>query len=379
MKYMGSKRAMLKNGLGHLLDETLVGRQRFVDLFCGSGAVSSFVAQRAAIPVLASDLQQYAVTLTNAVIERTVPFSTDTHWNAWIKRATQWLQKNAVACELTADPCMVTNARSEQLTWVMKTRTDCALLDDHSPISKAYGGYYYSARQALAIDALRKTLPTQHAVPALAALVAAASRCAAAPGHTAQPFSTTESSLPHLIHAWKKDIFKETKAAFDLFANCKSQVIGNATVQDAFNVTEELVEGDLVFVDPPYSEVQYSRFYHVLEAVAQGEVSDVSGTGRYPPLSDRPQSNYCLKTSVIDEFDRLMLGVALSGAEAIVTFPAGESSNGLSGSIVEELSNQYFSVKTKKVASVFSTLGGNRTSRAARQNTTELILHLIPK
>lgn len=379
MKYMGSKRAMLKNGLGHLLDETLVGRQRFVDLFCGSGAVSSFVAQRAAIPVLASDLQQYAVTLTNAVIERTTHFNSNAHWNAWIERATQLLKKNAVAFELASEPCSIANERSEQLPWVMKTRANCALLDDQHPISKAYGGYYYSARQALAIDALRKTLPTQHTVPALAALVAAASRCAAAPGHTAQPFSTTESSLPHLVHAWKKDIFKETKAAFDLFANCKSQVKGNAMVQDAFNVTEELKEGDLVFVDPPYSEVQYSRFYHVLEAIAKGEVSDVSGTGRYPPLSDRPQSNYCLKTSVFDEFDRLMLGIALSGAEAIVTFPAGECSNGLSGSMVEELSNQYFSVKTKKVASVFSTLGGNRTSRAARQSTIELILHLIPK
>lgn len=378
MKYMGSKRAMLKNGLGHLLDETLIGRNRFVDLFCGSGAVSSFVAQRAAIPVLASDLQQYAVTLTNAIIERTTHFNTETHWEAWIERADQWLEKNAIAVDPASKPDMVTHKRSDQLTWVMKTRTDCALLDN-APIAKAYGGYYYSARQALTIDALRRTLPIKHAVPALAALIAAASRCAAAPGHTAQPFSTTESSLPHLIHAWQKDVFKETKTAFDLFANCRSQIKGNAIVQDAFDVTEELVEGDLVFVDPPYSEVQYSRFYHVLEAIAKGSVSDVSGTGRYPPLSDRPQSNYCLKTSVVDEFDRLMLGIALSGAEAIVTFPAGECSNGLSGSMVEELTDQYFSVKARKVASVFSTLGGNTTSRAARKNTTELILHLVPK
>lgn len=379
MKYMGSKRAMLKNGLGHLLDETLVGRRRFVDLFCGSGAVSSFVAQRAAIPVLASDLQQYAVTLTNAVIERTAPFKTDAHWSSWVDGATQWLKANSVDFESVSEPCVTISKRPEQLTQVIKTRASCALLSQRHPITKAYGGYYYSARQALTIDALRKTLPTQHAVPALAALVAAASRCAAAPGHTAQPFSTTDSSLPHLMHAWQKDILKETKTAFDLFASYRSQVKGSAVVQDAFNLTEELLEGDLVFVDPPYSEVQYSRFYHVLEAVAQGSVSNVSGTGRYPPLSDRPQSSYCLKTSVIDEFDRLMLGIALSGAEAIVTFPAGESSNGLSGSIVEELSNQYFSVKTKKVASVFSTLGGNRTTRAARQNTTELVLHLIPK
>ena len=124
MKYMGSKRAMLKNGLGHLLDETLVGRQRFVDLFCGSGAVSSFVAQRAAIPVLASDLQQYAVTLTNAIIERTSHFNTDIHWKAWIERADLWLKENAVAIDPAPKPYMVRHERSDQLTWVMQTRTD---------------------------------------------------------------------------------------------------------------------------------------------------------------------------------------------------------------------------------------------------------------
>lgn len=83
MKYMGSKRAMLTNGLGHLIEEKARGRSRFVDLFCGSGAVSAFVAQRAKLPVLASDLQEYATTLTEAVICRTGSFDAIVTTESW--------------------------------------------------------------------------------------------------------------------------------------------------------------------------------------------------------------------------------------------------------------------------------------------------------
>jgi integrase len=46
MKYMGSKRAMLQNGLGTLLEQEIVGAKRFVDLFTGSSAVALHVAQK---------------------------------------------------------------------------------------------------------------------------------------------------------------------------------------------------------------------------------------------------------------------------------------------------------------------------------------------
>ena len=58
MKYMGSKRSMLLDGLGDLLANNALKTTRFVDLFAGSGAVSIHVATKYEIPVIASDLQQ---------------------------------------------------------------------------------------------------------------------------------------------------------------------------------------------------------------------------------------------------------------------------------------------------------------------------------
>ena len=55
MKYMGSKRAMLQNGLGDLLDREAAGAHRFVDLFAGSGSVAIHIARKFPIPVLAFD------------------------------------------------------------------------------------------------------------------------------------------------------------------------------------------------------------------------------------------------------------------------------------------------------------------------------------
>ena len=268
--------------------------------------------------------------------------------------------------------------RAEALDWIARTRALCNSLDTRYPLTIAYGGYYYSATQAIAIDALRATANAQDG-SSLAALIAAASCCAAAPGHTAQPFSTKKGGLPHLLNAWHKDIFTEARQALGRLLQRKSLIRGSAVVRDAFRMTSKLKLGDLVFVDPPYSEVQYSRFYHVLEAVAKGHVSAVSGVGRYPQISERPQSKYCRTQTVVGEIDRLMMGIAISGAQAIVTFPAGNSSNGLSGELVEAMSDQYFHVRTRKVTSVFSTLGGGRSNRGARQDTTELILHLVPK
>ena len=73
MKYMGSKRAMLQNGLGELLGRQVLNAPRFVDLFAGAGSVAIHVARKFPISVLAFDLQSYSAVLTSAVVGRQTP------------------------------------------------------------------------------------------------------------------------------------------------------------------------------------------------------------------------------------------------------------------------------------------------------------------
>src|SRR5208282_4532117 len=148
---------------------------------------------------------------------------------------------------------------------------------------------------------------------------------------------------------------------------------------DANEAAASIAEGDLAFIDPPYSGVHYSRFYHVLETIARGRCSDVSGAGRYPAADERPRSRYSLKSESSAALNDLFVAIASRGGKAIVTFPQRGCSNGLSGRIVIALAGNHFKTEQHWVASKFSTLGGNNDHRNARRSTRELILVLRPR
>jgi len=376
---MGSKSAMLRNGLGELLSEQVPVKSRFFDLFCGSGSVAGHVAQQFDIPVIAGDLQKYAVVLAAAQVEQTVTFSSNSVWTSWQRKANVWLGDNLQSLEVACQMSDLSGSVCEMRRTVSLARDFCGGLSSAFSLSRAYGGYYYSPLQAMYLDALRFTLPRKHSVAALAALISASSTCAAAPGHTAQPFGTKDSALPHLATAWLKDLPLCTQKEFEKNSTKIAKRKGSALQNDAETLTEKMRDGDIAFIDPPYSEVQYSRFYHVLEAIALGCAGEVSGSGRYVSILQRPQSKFSRTTQSSNAFEELMRRVSASGADALVTFPAGNASNGLSGLRVEEISDKYFCVKKRKITSTFSTLGGNAISRSARQSTTELILHLVQK
>ncbi len=372
---MGSKRWMLSNGLGHLLDELVPQSKRFVDLFAGSGAVSYHVASKIPIPVFACDLQKFSVILTRAVIGRRNELKTKRLWQQWHKRAEKIVKKKNIP-------------NNNKLTQAdVKEYRDWSERQTSFPITKAYGGHYFSPEQAIWIDSMRKTLPKKapNRTVALAALIQAASQCAASPGHTAQPFQPTRTAKKFLIESWSKNIAKRTKAALDELSDICAQRVGRAQVTDANKAAKQLRKDDLVFIDPPYSGVHYSRFYHVLETIARGKCGPVSGVGRYPLPSKRPRSSYSVKTESTSTFQKLLETISKKNARAIVTFPDHECSNGLSGKEARKIAKKYFRVEEKTVISKFSTLGGTQdhedigNGRAARQNAKELILILSPR
>lgn len=375
MKYMGSKRTMLQNGLGELLAQELKNAPRFVDLFAGSGSVAIHVAQGWPIPVLAFDLQSYSEVLTAAVVQRQTRLLWQPIWDKWLQRADGRYKVYQIPIISKITPASVASIRK----WCDQ--------QSELPITKAYGGHYFSAQQAVWIDSLRATLPPQKPAKtvALAALIQAASQCAAAPGHTAQPFQPTNTAKRFIEEAWNRDIVEKTKSVFRTLADQFAQQIGQAQVADANQAAQQLQKGDLVFIDPPYSGVHYSRFYHVLETIAQGSCGEVTGVGRYPARELRPYSKYSVSSEAAQTLDDLLKNIASHQATAIVTFPDHDCSNGLSGRSVHETASKYFLVSQQKVASKFSTLGGtgddrgNEAGRSARKQAQELILVLRPK
>ncbi len=340
---MGSKRAMLLNGLGTLLEREIVDADRFVDLFTGSAAVASHIAQKYKVPVIACDLQQYSIVLANAVVSRQRKLDWRKHWSAWHSRARQFVET------LPRSP---STPRSLTRDHVKKRRNWCAGKPELK-ITAAYGGHYFSPRQAVWIDALRATLPKNKAGRnvALAALIQAANECAAAPGHTAQPFQPTRTAKRFLREAWSRNILHRTKRCFIALAERKALEIGIAMKVDANQLAKKLRKGDLVFIDPPYSGVHYSRFYHVLELIARGRSGRVTGTGRYPAEQYRPRSKYSVQSEAKAALNELLQTIAQRGSKIILTFPNHKCSNGLSGAIVYRIATRHFSVVQKSITS----------------------------
>ncbi|MFC3816522.1 DNA adenine methylase [Lysobacter sp. GCM10012299] len=375
---MGSKRAMLTNGLGEVLSSEVPKSQRFVDLFTGSGVVAWYAATRWSKPVIASDLQCYAVCLAEAVVARDAPLKDDNIYEHWIDRARVRARENLTYH--AADRLQTEIASMGAAVAAGEARLLCESADC-SPVQRAYGGYYFSALQALVIDALRATLPDRKDARSvcLAALIQAASRIAAAPGHTAQSFKPNETAGRFLIEAWQKSIGTELRKAYIALAQQCAKTVGSVVQGDAVDVASVLREGDLAFIDPPYSAVHYSRFYHVLETISLGQYVQVEGEGRYPPPELRPKSDFSIKSQSGIALDRLFAQLAKVGAGAVVTFPVHDASNGLSGSSVVGTASKHFTIEEEKISSRMSTMGGNARSRDARLHTEELILKLRPR
>jgi adenine-specific DNA methylase len=377
MKYMGSKRLMLTNGLGEAIIAEAARSHRVVDLFTGSGAVAWFAAEHTDTAVHAVDLQDFAVILARAVVGRTRRVNIKYLEQSWLvpsrtaaRRSRLW-QASAVGSD--AAPL----SRRD----VLAARALCNGNTNRAPIWSAYGGHYYSPRQALQLDAALRRLPDDEPERAVchAALISAASYCAAAPGHTAQPFQPTRTALPFIRSAWQSDPIEVIRTALKDIGARVAAKRGSAKVADAVAVARSLKPTDLAIVDPPYSAVQYSRFYHVLETIARVENVDVSGVGRYPPYEARPRSAFSLKTESEGALKKLLGALANTGCRVLLTFPAGASSNGLSGAAIIRVARTWYDVETRTVLGRFSTLGGNNMVRASRTHSAEMILSMVPR
>lgn len=374
MKYMGSKRSMLAGGLGDILASNVARADRFVDLFTGSGSVACYVGENFDVPVVATDLQHYAAALARAVIGRNCTLNFDTWAPGWIANAVYRAEKIEDGLRAAA---LQSRLRLDRLdAQARQARKLCAASE--SPFVRAYGGWYFSPWQAVLLDSLRQSVEPGAVWEdvAVAAVIQTASRCVASPGHTAQPFKSNTRAAPFLLESWVKDIVAHVSVSANELCHRHARTVGHAYIGSANDVAATLSERDLAFVDPPYSSVHYSRFYHVLESLARGCVGEVSGTGRYPAPQDRPSSLYSIPTKAEDALSSLLDTIADAGATAVITFPAAQASNRLSGERIKELAVPRFKIREDRFLSRFSTLGGDQKHRNARQDTEEMILTL---
>lgn len=330
IRYMGIKT--------HLLSEILPAIQSVtqkngtvLDLMAGSNAVS--YALKEFFTVYTNDVQTYSFIISKAVVEN----------------PTETISKESVKEEL-----------SDNIQKNLKN-------PEYNFFEKIYSGTYFSKMQCKYIDSIRfaiDKLDNEYRKDLyLLALMCAMCKVQSTPGHFAQ-FMPSEH--PRIIPLQKMDIYKEfiekCDNYSDLYLNNKKNKSYCFDYKELFK--QNIGHVDTIYLDSPYSQEQYSRFYHVLETLVKYDNPEVNFKAKY--RNDRFQSDFCYKSKVEKEFENIMKYCRSNSTNLVISY---SNKAVLSSDELEKLCKKFFKkVDVKEIKYTHSTQGkGNK-------NLNELVI-----
>lgn len=360
VKYMGSKREII-DWVGAHIDDALGGSGCILDLMAGTAAVSYALAPRHRI--VANDIQQYSTVLAHTLLRTTcdVP-PPDAIW-ALLEPPFQQNQKTLrrflgahLATEeefrntvnVTRDVVKeyglfqsqyphagdyshsdIYNGLGNKFRKLVADRKLDQNLIPYCLFTVYFANAYFGLHQAIDIDSIRyaidSILPRESQLRALAlsCLMHAASYCTPGPGHFAQfralnSVAVCQDILRYRNRSIREYFLKKWTEFRDAFRRPKSE----DNLCDSLNYREALEkyapQCDLVYVDPPYSFVHYSRFYHALETLVRYDYPNSEFYGRY--RTDRHQSPFSIRVQVADAFKSIIYPAAKLNRKLIFSY-----------------------------------------------------------
>lgn len=166
-------------------------------------------------------------------------------------------------------------------------------------VSTNYGNKFFSQRDALFIGEIRNdieenknNLNDKEYSILLASLLFSADRSANTCGHY-----DAYIKRENIRNSFKFELIDP------LIKSAKDKKEVSIFREDANRLAKENMHADIVYIDPPYSSRQYSRFYHVLETITKWDSPQLFGTALKP--AEENMSDYC-KSKALDSFKELI-------------------------------------------------------------------------
>lgn len=310
---------------------------RFVDLFCGTGAVAEGAAQAG-----------WAVHLNDHL------------HSAVIMAAARILGSDNARFEDTGGYAQTTdllNALPAESGFVYRS---------YSPASARELGFerrYFTPANAGRIDAMRRQIGIWKAGGAignneeqllLADLMSAANRVANIAG-----------TYGCFLSKWQKQALGDVALKPRALKQGKFRV--TLSVLEAAHVRTQST--DVVYLDPPYTKRQYAAYYHLLETIALGDSPTVSGVGGIRPWQEKA-SDFCYKTRAIVAFRTLIDGLAAERVLVSYSDNAHVSIEILSTEIAS------FGRMTPLLLTEIGSYRPNRTASGGRATVNEYLIEL---
>lgn len=170
-----------------------------------------------------------------------------------------------------------------------------------------YTDTYFSEMQCLDIDSIRYSIElsdNNKKYLYLTLLMYSMCKCQSTPGHFAQYMDKNHKRIIPLRKLSIKDNFYNKLKDFNNYVISK---YSNYCFNLDYNL---LLEKEIIkkvkcfYLDSPYTNDQYSRFYHILETVCKYDNPILEYKAKY--RNDRYQSLFCYKKTVNNEFEKII-------------------------------------------------------------------------
>lgn len=322
LNYQGSKKNLIEfihESLDEYIDETDV----ILDIFCGTCSVG--YSYKRSNTVFANDTEKYAQIIASALlgpgIDSLNVFNVELYKHNLNRNLASFYE------DVSKEELYLNNRETEKLISLYREFKTIWNSDIFQALDKSryqlfvtyYSTSYFGIRQAIEIDSIRETIEAcddSNRDVLLTCLFFAMKECVfSKDGHMAQPLDFEKNSV-RLINQRGKSIYSyfADKLSDFLKDEFPSGKVGNKTFNEDFEfvIKNKMIQDDVtvIYADPPYTDMQYSRYYHLLNTVAYYNYPKPTvSRGKYTKglyLENRFQSQLSRKSSCLYSMEKLI-------------------------------------------------------------------------
>lgn len=376
ISYMGTKHELAPAVL-KVIDLCQPGR--VLDAFAGMGAVAESLAGRR--PVWTNDIQHFAYLASacrladadGPISARALAQMTRPLFHENLERLKE---QNTKALRLGSRALKAADYTSFRVPFDRASAILPEISGAYGCFTKTYSHGYFSLAQCTQIDSIRYALEVLRGRGmmtakqfdwALLALGGTILRIANTTGHFAQFLSPSPANYRRVLKQFQRDVWAEWLTSVKRLKpvgthQWRAQNIATRSESTSLLRTREYAgQAKVVYCDPPYTDDQYSRYYHVWETLVLYDYPRTSGQGRY--RAGRHTTDFSLVSRVVNAFRVLISEVASTGADLVLSYPSNGVLHLAQACPLELLQEAYPRAElSAEIEHVHSTMGASKGS-----------------